>query len=254
MEDHAGAGAGTNGTAGAAQAAFDIGGAVKVAQSLMSQSGGLPEWVFWAIGAAAVGGAMGVMFDKDKRRQQAQVYCSTTTSYPAPSRAPVPDRLERLRAIRDLGAERECLLGFYQSGIGPKTGAISIVSRPQVPFLGERLRIPSSLGALFAIVDIKVGNHGQLGNSTAIPAHNFTDSVAREIRLRLDPADIGQDVAIVAENLTEDPQTFVATLVGTPGERCGACGGFGRSSRYDTGSRPAHSAPHMPHMHDFGHV
>jgi hypothetical protein len=77
-------------------------------------------------------------------------------------------------------------------------------------------------------LDIKVGNRSQLENSTAIPATTFTEN-AKSTKLNLDPADIAQDVALVVENVTSEHQTFMAALIGTGGEPCEVCGGFGRS-------------------------
>jgi len=59
-------------------------------------------------------------------------------------------------------------------------------------------------------------------------ATTFTEN-AKSTKLNLDPADIAQDVALVVENVTSEHQTFMAALIGTGGEPCEVCGGFGRS-------------------------
>ena len=116
------------------------------------------------------------------------------------------------RPLRDI---REYPLGFFQSGIGVGTGAIDVVSRPQIVFRGERLVIPSGLVASsFSLIDVKVGNRSQLANSTAVPAQTFTET-AVGVRLALDTATVAMDIALVVENITQDNQTFQAALIGT---------------------------------------
>ena len=116
------------------------------------------------------------------------------------------------RPLRDI---REYPLGFFQSGIGVCTGAIDVISRPQIVFRGERLVIPANTVApFFSLIDIKVGNRSQLANSTALPAQTFAE-VAVGVRLALDTATVAQDIAVVVENISSDNQTFMATLIGT---------------------------------------
>ncbi len=228
MPANAGGPSGTNGAAAGAIPTspndMDIGSLLSMAKSLLGGGDTLPEWVKWAIGAGAVGGALGVLLGG---KQQARPY---VRGVPVPIRTHVPDRLERLRALHGPDG-REWPLGFFQSGIGSKTGAIDIISRPQIPFLGERLVIPASKAELFTLIDIKVGNRSQFANSTAIPPYIFTTGDVSSMKIKLDPADIGQDIALVVENVTEDPQTFQAALIGTAAQPCDACGGYGRSPR-----------------------
>ena len=116
------------------------------------------------------------------------------------------------RPLRDI---REYPLGFFQSGIGVCTGAIDVVSRPQIVFRGERLVIPSGTTASsFSLIDVKVGNRSQLANSTAVPAQTFTE-LSVGVRLALDTATVAMDIALVVENITSDNQTFQAALIGT---------------------------------------
>ena len=220
-----GAPTGTNGAgAGPLPGGLDIGELLKMAKTVTGGSEQLPEWVIWAIGAGAAGAVLSMLFGKSSRSHH---HVQPEPVMVASPHARVPDRLERLRALRDLGPARELPLGFFQSGIGGRSGATDVISRPQVPFLGERLVIPKSTAALFALIDIKVGNRSQLSNSTAVPASTFTEC-SKEIHIALDPADIAMDVALVVENVTEDSQTFQAALIGTAAEPCDACGGYGR--------------------------
>jgi len=116
------------------------------------------------------------------------------------------------RPLRDI---REYPLGFFQSGIGGCTGAIDVISRPQIVFRGERLVIPSeTVAPNFSLIDVKVGNRSQLANSTAVPAQTFQENSVG-VRLALDTATVAMDIALVVENITSDNQTFMAALIGT---------------------------------------
>ena len=117
------------------------------------------------------------------------------------------------RPLRDM---REFPLGFFQSGISTIMGAIDVISRPQIVFRGERLVVPSSIAADFALIDIKVGNRSQLANSTALPAQVFQEN-AVGVRLALDTAVVAQDIALIVENvsISGSAETFIAALIGT---------------------------------------
>jgi len=117
------------------------------------------------------------------------------------------------RPLRDM---REFPLGFFQSGISMIMGAIDVISRPQIVFRGERLVVPSSIAADFALIDIKVGNRSQLANSTALPAQVFQEN-AVGVRLALDTAVVAQDIALIVENVSASgsAETFIAALIGT---------------------------------------
>lgn len=111
-------------------------------------------------------------------------------------------------------------LGFFQSGIGPRTGAIDVTSRTEIKFHGERLVVPSNLAEFFDLIDVKVANRSQLANSTAVPAEMFGET-EEGVYVGLDWAKIGQTIALVVENITSDHQTFQAALIGTaiPGDQ-----------------------------------
>jgi hypothetical protein len=115
------------------------------------------------------------------------------------------------RPLRDM---REYPLGFFQSGIGPRTGAIDVRSRPEIKFHGERLVVPSNQAEAFDLIDVKVANRSQLANSTSVPAEMFGETEECTY-LGLDWAEIGQTIALVVENITSDHQTFQAALIGT---------------------------------------
>jgi hypothetical protein len=110
---------------------------------------------------------------------------------------------------------REFPLGF-DSGITPipAGGTASITSRPQVPFRGERLIVPSDIAGSFTITDLRVGKNSQFSSSGAVPARTFQEN-AVGIRLQLDTAQISQDITINVQNIGGAPQTFRASLIGS---------------------------------------
>jgi len=186
-------------------------------KKLFSGGGRMPEWVRWALVAGCVGGAVAVLLDKLPSSEPFGLGLDPQPLMPTPPRTVV-------RTRRD---QREFPLGFFQSGIGVNIGAIDVVSRPQIHFLGERLLIPSNIAPFFSLIDIKVGNRSQLSNSTALPAQVFAENQVG-VRLQLSPATVAQDIALVVENISMDKQTFMATLIGTEAQRCDVCGGNGR--------------------------
>jgi hypothetical protein len=91
---------------------------------------------------------------------------------------------------------------------------LAIIGRPQVAFRGERLTIPSVMGAAsapggtfapgtdvtvraadFMILDVLVGNSSQLASSGGIPGVVFSEN-AYGVALRVDTAQVAQDVAV----------------------------------------------------------
>lgn len=117
---------------------------------------------------------------------------------------------------REQGAARRFALGV--SGIvevfTTPSQSRTITERPQLPFRGERLTVPSVIGAAaapsatfapgtdiivrsadFLILDIVVGNSSQLVSSGGIPGAVFSEN-AYGVALRVDTAQLAQDVAI----------------------------------------------------------
>jgi len=199
------------------------------------REGKTPEWAKWALGAAVVGAVVGFAVGGRDEAPEATAFPPPpfpSAPFPPPGPftrsadvrpSPVRREVEGAPFERYFKKIREYPLVFFQSGIGPLTGAIDVTSRPQVPFDGDRLIIPESYAPHFAVIDIKVGNRSQLANSTAIPAMSFVPTV-RSIRFALDRATVAQDISIVVENITGDAQTFMATLIGTAMEPCDVCG------------------------------
>jgi hypothetical protein len=109
---------------------------------------------------------------------------------------------------------REFPLGFESAlPVGPGATS-SITSRPQVPFRGERLIVPSDIAGSFTLLDLRVGKNSQFSSSGAVPARTFQEN-AVGIRLQLDTAQISQDITINVQNIGGAPQTFRASLIGS---------------------------------------
>ena len=108
---------------------------------------------------------------------------------------------------------RELPLGFHQASIAPSTPT-NVTSRPQVLFRGERLVIPATVAANFALLDVKVGNVSILVNDTQLPAAIFSE-VAIGVRLSMDTAQVAQDISINVSNTSNTAHDFDAALIGT---------------------------------------
>ena len=109
---------------------------------------------------------------------------------------------------------REFPLGFESAAAIPDGSTATITSRPQIPFRGERLIVPSDIAGGFSILDLRVGKNSQFTSSGAVPARTFQEN-AVGIRLMLDTAQISQDVTLSVMNIGGAPQTFRAALIGS---------------------------------------
>lgn len=109
---------------------------------------------------------------------------------------------------------REFPLGFESPLAVPNGNTATITSRPQIPFRGERLIVPSDIAGSFSILDLRVGKNSQFTSSGAVPARTFQEN-AVGIRLMLDTAQISQDVTLSVQNVGGAPQTFRAALIGS---------------------------------------
>ena len=108
---------------------------------------------------------------------------------------------------------KEIALGFDSTAAVAAAATSTITSRPQVTFRPDRLVIPATIAAAFLIADLKIGNKSQFANSTALPAEVFTQG-AFGVRLKLDTAQISQDVVIQAQNISLGALRFLAALIG----------------------------------------
>lgn len=108
-------------------------------------------------------------------------------------------------------------LGFQSDGTVAAGGSVTIVSRPQVLFRGERLVLASDIAGSFTIDDVKVGKDSQFVAEGPIPGRVLQEN-AVGVGFQLDTAQISQDISIAITNISGAPATFRAALIGTAAE------------------------------------
>lgn len=108
-------------------------------------------------------------------------------------------------------------LGFVSAAPVLPGQSITITSRPQVLFRGERLVLPSDLAGDFAVDDLKVGKDSQFVAEGAIPGRVLQEN-ATDVGFDLDTAQISQDISISVTNIGGAPRTFRAALWGKVAE------------------------------------
>jgi len=108
---------------------------------------------------------------------------------------------------------REAVIGFGITVIG--AGAtVDVPIQPQVVFRGERLTIPSDIAGQIIVQDLKVGKDSQFASVGGVPGRSF-DERATGGRLRMDTAQISQQVVLRVTNTGGAPVNFTASITGT---------------------------------------
>jgi hypothetical protein len=108
---------------------------------------------------------------------------------------------------------REAVIGFPLTTIA--AGAtVDIPVQPQVIFRGERLTIPSDIAGQIIVQDLKVGKDSQFASVGGVPGRAF-DERATGGRLRMDTAQISQQVVLRITNIGGAPVAFNAAITGT---------------------------------------
>jgi hypothetical protein len=112
-------------------------------------------------------------------------------------------------------------IGFTSDGMVPASATaglpgevVNIKQSPQIAFRAERLVIPSFITPSFIIVDVKIGNRSQFVSSGAVPATVFSE-VGEGVTLRMDTAQVSQEIVISVANITTAAAFFRAAMVGT---------------------------------------
>jgi hypothetical protein len=108
---------------------------------------------------------------------------------------------------------REYVIGFDSVATVAAAATAILTSRPQVVFRPDRMVIPASIAPAFLINDLKVGKNSQMVNSTAVPAEAFTQG-AFGVRLKMDTAQISQDITLSVTNISAVATRFNAALIG----------------------------------------
>jgi hypothetical protein len=114
---------------------------------------------------------------------------------------------------REPTRSKEIPLGFDSVSTIAAAATSDVTSRPQVTFRPDRLVIPSTIAASFLVTDLKIGNKSQFASSTSLPAEVFTQG-AFGVRLKMDTAQISQDVTLRVTNLSGGALRFFAALIG----------------------------------------
>lgn len=104
-------------------------------------------------------------------------------------------------------------LGFLSDAAVGAGASVTVISRPQVLFRGQRLVIPSDIAGDFSLDDVKVGKNSQFVAEGAVPGRVFQEN-ARDVAMILDTAKVSQDISLSVTNISGAARTFRAALFG----------------------------------------
>lgn len=108
---------------------------------------------------------------------------------------------------------REQMLGFDSVATIAAAATASITSRPQVTFRPDRLVVAGAVAASFLINDLKIGKNSQLLAGVAVPAEAFGQT-AFGVRLKMDTAQVSQDIILNVTNISAGALRFNAVMIG----------------------------------------
>lgn len=108
---------------------------------------------------------------------------------------------------------REQVLGFDTVTTVAAGASTNVTSQPQVVFRPDRLTISSAIASDFLINDIKIGRSSQLISSDALPADTFSN-LSVGVGLKMDTAQISQDITLSVTNVSAGALRFTAALIG----------------------------------------
>lgn len=114
---------------------------------------------------------------------------------------------------RRLDRRRRFPIGFVTTLIGPGDQAV-VPAAPQNLFRPERVVIPSDIAFDLLVQDIKVGNSSQLVSGAPIPAAVFSE-VAVDTHVHFKTAEIGSQISIVIQNISDQEVLFRGAMFGT---------------------------------------
>ncbi len=116
-------------------------------------------------------------------------------------------------AVRGPDKAREQFLGLDSVTTIAAAATVNVTSRPQVTFRPDRLVIAATVAASFLINSFFIGRNNQSIGNVAVPAEAFTQG-AFGVRLKLDTAQISQDVVLNVTNTSAGALRFNAVLIG----------------------------------------
>lgn len=107
---------------------------------------------------------------------------------------------------------RRVAVPFARTNVAANT-TTTIFAQPQVVFRAERLFVPSDIGGIFMIEDLKVGKDSQFGAAGGHSARIF-DERSEGCNLMCDTAQISQLLAITVSNISGASAFFTASVFG----------------------------------------
>jgi hypothetical protein len=108
---------------------------------------------------------------------------------------------------------REQVLGFDSVTAVAAAATANITSRPQLTFRPDRLVVAGSIAASFLINDLRIGKNSQFLAGVAVPAEAFGQQ-AFGVRLKLDTAQVSQDIVLNVTNTSGAGLRFNAVMIG----------------------------------------
>lgn len=179
-----------------------------------------------ATGRGFGGGATGRRFMRRRTGQEAALLAMAAAQggYPQPHdigpacrpRYSGPYPFEGIEACEPYGPYAECrdyVLPFDSVDPVPAGATVDIEQEPQVPFVGRRLVIGSSIAFAFLLNDLVVGKNSQFVSPGAISAETFSEAGVG-VALAVDPAYPGKIITLRITNISGDDIRFNAAFIG----------------------------------------
>lgn len=107
---------------------------------------------------------------------------------------------------------RQLIIGFDSVDDVPSGATVSVPTTIQDVFRGNRFIVPGSFAPAFIVQDIRIGTKSQFSSSQGVPAEVFVPEALSP--LRLDTAQVGQQISINVTNRSGGPQRFLAGMYG----------------------------------------
>jgi hypothetical protein len=105
------------------------------------------------------------------------------------------------------------MLGFDSVSTIAAAATTNVTSRPQLTFRPDRFVVAGSIAASFLVNDLKIGKNSQFLAGVAVPGEAFGQQ-AVGVRLKLDTAQVSQDIVINVTNTSAGALRFNAVMIG----------------------------------------
>lgn len=107
---------------------------------------------------------------------------------------------------------RNIVAGFPTTAVAAAAVA-TIVTQPQRLFRPERLTIPDAIAEAFLVTALNIGTTNQFGSVDPVPGGIFKASAVGVV-LKLDTAQVGNNISIAVTNISGGALNFNAALIG----------------------------------------